>query len=80
MRRDLGRIGWKQLPLLLLAAGVLSVVFFSSFFTHGRGPIDSVMTYANYLGKGTEGATGHEKPWDYFFKLLAWNRAGSGRI
>jgi uncharacterized protein (TIGR03663 family) len=80
VRRDLGRIGWKQLPVLLLVAGVLSVVFFSSFFTHGRGPIDSVMTYANYLGKGTEGATGHEKPWDYFFKLLAWNRAGSGRI
>ncbi|MFT5122562.1 MAG: hypothetical protein ACI97B_001193 [Verrucomicrobiales bacterium] len=80
IRADLRKLGWKQLPLLVGLAIVVSVVFFSSFFTNWQGPIDSVMTYANYLGKGTEGTTGHEKSWDYFLRLLSWKRLGSGRV
>jgi uncharacterized protein (TIGR03663 family) len=77
---DLRAISWWKIPVILLVAVLVSVVFFSSFFTHMRGPLDSVLTYQNYFGKGTEGLTGHEKDWHYYFTLLGWNRMGKGRV
>jgi uncharacterized protein (TIGR03663 family) len=56
--------------LLRLAAGagcgiVVSVFFYSAFFTYWQGPIDSILTYFNY---STE--VGHEKPWYYYLLLI----------
>lgn len=61
----------------LLAASVavfVSVIFYSSFFTHMRGPLDSLLAYAQYLGRaGGVGSSGiHDKPWYYYLHLLLY--------
>ena len=54
----------------VVAVGV-SVVLYSSFFTHGRGPLDSILAYGNYFHRA--GAAGiHDKPWSYYLELLAF--------
>jgi uncharacterized protein (TIGR03663 family) len=67
-------LNWRQLAAALAAALVISVVFFSSFFTHGRGPLDSVLTYSTYLhrseGHGSSGL--HDHPWYYYLWILGW--------
>lgn len=45
------------------------VLLFTSFFTHPRGLADSFLGLLPWAQKGIEG-TGHEKPWDYFLRLL----------
>ncbi|MFM1920010.1 MAG: hypothetical protein RLZZ303_1644 [Candidatus Hydrogenedentota bacterium] len=54
------------------AALIVSVVLFSAFFTHARGPLDSWLTYATYLNRaeGHGSAALHDKPWHYYFALL----------
>jgi len=68
------RFNWSHLAAASAAALVVSVVFFSSFFTHGRGPLDSILTYSTYLhrseGHGSSGL--HEQPWYYYFWVLGW--------
>ena len=67
----------RMLGLLLVAALVaigVSVTLFSSFFTHWRGPLDSILTYTSYFsraeGAGSSGV--HDKPWYYYLSLLAY--------
>ncbi len=55
----------------------LSVVLYSAFFTHLRGPLDSILTYGNYLQRAG-GAGIHDKPWHYYLKLLAFTQRGPG--
>ena len=58
----------------------VAVVLFSSFFTHGRGVMDSVLTYATYLGRAEgKGSTAlHDKPWYAYFELLAYTYREAG--
>ena len=67
-RRDL-------LGFSLCAIGV-SVLLFSSFFTHWRGVPDSVLTYAGYLRRSGGGAHLHRSPL-WYLRLLLWQRHGS---
>jgi len=62
--------GFKHLPVALFGAAGVSVLFFSSFGTHWEGVVDSVMTYFRMADRA--GGEGHEKPWDYYARLLAW--------
>ncbi len=55
----------------MLAAMAVSVLFYSSFFTHPRGVVDSVLTYANYFQKADTSHI-HDKPWYYYLHLLAY--------
>ncbi|MCC6694322.1 MAG: TIGR03663 family protein [Candidatus Hydrogenedentes bacterium] len=57
----------------VLAALAVSVLFYSSFFTHPRGVLDSVLTYANYFRKADSGHI-HDKPWYYYLQLLAFTK------
>ena len=62
---------------LLWAASVfvvIGVLLFSAFFTHLRGPWDSVETYLAWGKNATAGDSSHLHPWHYFLKLLAYNR------
>jgi len=60
--------------LAFLAAAVgVSVLFYSSFFTHPRGVADSILTYANYFRKADSSHI-HDKPWYYYLSLLAYTR------
>lgn len=71
---------WKHLAAALALALAVSVVFFSSFFTHWRGPLDSILTYTTYLNRAEgQGSTAlHEQPWYYYFSLLAWTYREAG--
>lgn len=69
-----------HLAVAAAVAVVISVLFFTSFLTHPRGPLDSLMTYVHYFERaGGEGTAGpHRHPWHYYFGLLAWFKYAPG--
>jgi uncharacterized protein (TIGR03663 family) len=54
---------------------LVNIVLFTAFFTHASGPIDSLLTYGNYI-KRADGAGLHEKPWYYYLQLLGYTNRG----
>lgn len=55
----------------------VSVICFSTFFTHARGPLDSILTYKVYLDRA--GGNGiHDHPWWYYLWLLGYARYAPG--
>jgi len=58
---------------------VVAVIFFSGLFTHWDGPIDAVKTYETYLKRGT-GAGDHDKPFDYYLRLLLYSKYGRAPV
>ncbi len=67
--------------VLVASAVLVSVTFFSSFFTYPHGVVDSVMAFTTYLHRGAEGAGSsalHDKPWYYYFSLLGWTYRTAG--
>jgi uncharacterized protein (TIGR03663 family) len=56
------------LALAALVAAAVSVLFFSSLLSNPRGVLDSVGTYARYLGRagGRADAAWHVHPWYYY--------------
>ena len=58
--------------LLLAAVGfvVMAGVFLSSFFTHPRGIVDSVLAYGTYFARGVGVHTVHVHPWYFYFACL----------
>ncbi len=71
----------KAWPYHLAATGavtiLISVALFTAFFTHARGPLDSILTYGNYLQRA-DGAGLHDKPWYYYFRVLGYFKEGLG--
>lgn len=71
-------------PPRVLAAGAavaaaVSIVLFSSFFTHWRGPLDSVLTYSTYLNRaGGQGL--HDHPWHFYLGLLVYYKEEGGPV
>ena len=70
-------ISGRHLAVGALAAAVVSATLFSSFFTHLRGPLDSVLAYVHYAGRAG-GAGLHDKPWHYYLDMLACSRWVTG--
>lgn len=64
----------RHIVLAVVAALVVSVTLFSSFFTHARGPLDSLLTYVNYFirADGAGSTAIHDKPWYYYLVLLSY--------
>jgi uncharacterized protein (TIGR03663 family) len=60
----------------LIAAGIVSVLFFSSFLTNPKGIVDSVLTYKTYFGRA-DGNNIHNHPWYYYLKMLTFSKGGS---
>jgi predicted membrane-bound mannosyltransferase len=61
--------------LALIVMALVSVTLFSSFFTHARGPLDSLLTYGNYAGKSEHSL--HEYGAGFYLTRLAgWNEKG----
>ena len=54
---------------------LLNILLFTGFFTNWRGPLDSILTYGNYL-KRADGAGLHDKPWHYYLHLLLYTKKG----
>ena len=72
----------KQYPpwhwlVVLVSAGSTSILFYSSFFSHPEGIIDSITTYQAYFTRaGADDA--HLHPWHYYLDLLVFNPNPSG--
>jgi uncharacterized protein (TIGR03663 family) len=58
-----------DLFLFLIISSLISILFYSSFFTNAQGIIDSISTFGNYFSKAGNNIE-HAKPWYYYFKLM----------
>ena len=56
----------------LVAAVAVAVVFYTSLFTHARGPLDSVLTYTYNVAKAG-GESIHVHPWYWYLAMLAYS-------
>ena len=65
----------RHLPAALVAALFVAALFYSSFFTHLAGLRDAVATYTHATSRAVTDS-GHEKPFTYYFQLLAFHRSG----
>ena len=66
--------------VLAVAALIVSITFFTSFFTHWRGPLDSILTYTHYLvrSEGMGSAAMHDHPWHYYLAMLLYTKKSAG--
>ena len=77
---------WNWRVLAALAAwAIVAGVFFSSFFTNARGPIDAVAAYVHAFGRAmgglAEGGNLHLHPWYSYFQWLFYtNYPGRGPV
>jgi len=74
----------RRLNLMHLALAVavwlgVAVLLFSSFFTNGTGPLDSVLTYVPWLHR-VEGASPHIHPWYFYLHRLLFFHAAKGPV
>lgn len=58
---------------------IISVLFYSSFFTNSSGVLDSVRAYGTYLNRATESPL-HIHPWYYYLKMLIYSKYGAGPV
>jgi uncharacterized protein (TIGR03663 family) len=65
----------RHIALGVAAAVFVSVILFSSFFTHWKGPVDSIRTYFVYFGRAGGENTDHVHPWNFYLKQLFWSPA-----
>lgn len=63
----------------LVAAVIVSVLFFSSFLSNPTGILDSVRTYTTYFDRAGQNQL-HNHPWYYYLKMLLYSKYGSGPI
>jgi predicted membrane-bound mannosyltransferase len=67
----------RHLAAALLAAGVASGLFFSSFLRNPRGPLDALRAYTTYVGRAGEIGL-HQHPWHYYLKMLLYTQYARG--
>jgi uncharacterized protein (TIGR03663 family) len=70
----------RHLMTAIVAATAVSGLFYSSFLSHPRGVIDSVLAYPAYIGRATASTSWHIHPWHYYFDLLLYFREGGGPV
>ena len=63
----------------LVAAVVVSALFYSSFFTNPNGIFDSFRTYTTYFSRAGSNAL-HIHPWYYYLKMLIYSRYFAGPV
>ena len=60
----------KHLVYAATAFLAVAMVFLSSFLTHPRGIVDSVLAYRTYFARGVGVSTAHVHPWYFYFSCL----------
>ena len=70
---------WRHAGLALLAALLVWLVLFSSFFTNFAGLADSIRTYLPWL-KRAGGQSPHIHPWNFYLERLAWFHPAKGPV
>ncbi len=71
----LSQDGMAKIGVLLGSGAVVSMVFYSAFFTHPQGIIDSILTYFTY-----EKDESHNKPWYYYLALILGEKTRIGYL
>jgi uncharacterized protein (TIGR03663 family) len=69
----------KHIIAAAVATVVISVLFYSSFFTNPSGIMDSILAYKTYLTRAGQNAV-HIHPWYFYLKMLLFSKYGSGPI
>jgi uncharacterized protein (TIGR03663 family) len=59
----------------IAAALAIAFVFYSSFFRHPSGLVESVGAFSTYVDRGVA-AGSHTQPWDYYLRLLSFSSSG----
>ena len=82
---DLSKFKNKYSLACFFSALIVSVMFYSSFFTNPKGPVDSVTAFVHQVKRGlgandfeerfTSGE-GHKKPFNYYFSTIAGSYPG----
>ncbi|HUT11904.1 MAG TPA: flippase activity-associated protein Agl23 [Thermoguttaceae bacterium] len=82
LKETMGVRGVLSVLVVLIAAAGVSALFFSSFFTHAQGVVDSVTAYSIYFDRASgQGSAGwHDQPWYHYFHLLFWWQRGDGPL
>jgi uncharacterized protein (TIGR03663 family) len=62
----------RHLALAAAAALVVSGLLMSSFLSHPRGILDSLLAYRTYFARGSGLHTFHVHPWNYYLSLLLY--------
>ena len=70
---------WQHAALALGVTVAIWLLFFSSFFTHFGGLLDSARTYLPWL-KRAGGHSPHIHPWSYYLERLAWFHPAKGPV
>jgi uncharacterized protein (TIGR03663 family) len=63
----------------LIAALVVSALFYSSFLSNPVGILDSFRTYINYLNRAGQNQL-HIHPWYFYLKMLLYYKFGPGPV
>jgi len=61
----------------LVAFGIASALFYSSFLSNPRGILDSIRTYTTYFDRAG-GNSLHLHPWYYYIRMLLYSRIFDG--
>ena len=69
------RVGVGGLAAGAGAALLVAFLFYSSFFRHPLGLVESIRAFGTYLGRGV-GAGPHTQPFDYYLRLLSYSSSG----
>lgn len=67
-----------HLVMSLVAALVVSVTLFTSFFTNWQGPVDSIRTYAAWVSAGAGEQLRHEHEFLWYVKMLTYWKPRAG--
>jgi uncharacterized protein (TIGR03663 family) len=78
-REVLSDARWWHLGAAAGAGFLVWGTFYSSFFTHPVGLLDSVRTYIYYLAEAGGGGA-HVHPWYFYLKRLAWFHEPMGPV
>lgn len=83
---------WPKIPRqhilwFLVMAMIMTTIFYSSFFKHWSGPLESVTAFTHHLKRGSGGefeehitqGVGHVKPWYYFLKTTYFHYQDSAK-
>jgi uncharacterized protein (TIGR03663 family) len=65
--------------MALATAIAVSLILYSSFFSHPRGILDSILAYRTYIGRASSDAL-HIHPWYYYLQMLIFFRLDGGPI
>ncbi len=81
VHRGQSSFSWKIWHIVagIIAAVLVSVVFYSSFFTNPGGIADSVKALISYFTRASENKL-HIHPWYYYLQLLIYFKLGTGPV